>query len=301
MNRRWPRLGIAVAILAVATAALFIRLSTSGPLVIAFWRMALATLILLPWWLRDPTPVRHLPILAVVGIILGAHFGLWITSLEYITVAASVVLVTAHPLFVAPISHFVLGDRLGRLGMAGVALGMVGLVVMFWGRTDLAAGETRGYLLAIGGGIAAGVYLLAGRRLRQRLGLMQYVVPVYAFAALGLILVLPFSGQQLFPTGSRTEIATGWLLFLALALIPNLAGHTLYNWTLRYVSATFVSVSLVAEPILASLLVLVILAEVPAGSEILGGVIALIGIVMVGLGEAATARPVRVTGESLPA
>jgi drug/metabolite transporter (DMT)-like permease len=287
-----PYLGIALAVASVSTAAIFISWSTSPFITIAFYRLGLASLILAPFALLDPQrrlwsiPRKDLPVMIGVGAILATHFTLWIGSLKLegyrVSVASSVILVTSHPLLVGLLSHFVLRERLNAQMALGIGLGFSGVVVIGIADSTTASASLVGDLLAFLGGVAAGFYLLAGRRLRQRIPLLAYAFVVYVSAAGVLFLYTVGLGESLVPVGDvRREI----VLFLAMALIPQIGGHTLYNWSLRWVSAPVVSLSLVGEPIGSSLLAWVLLSQVPSVAVGIGGALALIGIYLAAMGQ----------------
>ncbi len=279
---RGPYAAIAAAIVAVSTASILIRWSDSDAITIAFYRLGFATLIVLPFATFDrATPLRGLArrdvlLMAGIGVVLAAHFALWITSLKTagVTVASSVVLVTSHPVMVALVSHFLLKERVSRMTAAGIALGFSGVVGIAVADLGVSTTTLGGDLAALGGGVMAGIYFLAGRRLRQRVSLPVYAFVVYGTAALALFALAAATGR-LAPTGDlRTEL----LLFGAMAIVPQIGGHTLYNWALRYVPAPLVSVSLVGEPIGSSLLAWILLAELPSTLVAIGALLALAGI-----------------------
>ena len=283
--RAAPYATIAVAILAVSCATLFIKYTESPTLVVAFYRMGLATLLVLPFALRAPdlrtlSPRDH-GLLVLTGVILAVHFATWISSLKEnrVDTAASLTLVTSHPLLVAVVSHFAFRERLRRLTAVGVALGLSGVAVIALG-SGTAAGTGLGNALALVGGVMAGLYILAGRRFRQRLSLATYAFVVYAYATATLLLMTFATG--LTPVPTATDPVREGLLFLALAGISQIGGHPLYNWALKYVPATTVSVSLLGEPILGSALVWAFLGEVPASAVALGAALALPGIFLTG-------------------
>lgn len=291
-------LAVAGSIVAISTSAILIRLSDAPPVVIAFYRLAYATLLLLPlalWKARDELRAltrRDWIGLSLVGAVLAVHFASWITSLDLTSVAASVVLVTLHPVFVAFVSKRVYGEGVGLLGGVGVAIALAGGVVIVSG--DLADEQTAlGDMLALVGALAAAVYFLAGRGYRKRLPLLAYVVPVYATCALslGVLLALPapYGGTPLgLPLREH-------LLFLAMAVVPMILGHTVLNWALKYVTAPVIATTIVGEPVGSTLLALLILAEAPPASALAGGLIVLVGIGLVATVEAR--RP----GPALPA
>lgn len=216
---------------------------------------------------------RDLAWCLVSGLFLALHFATWVTSLFYTTVASSTVLVSMQPLFVMAGSHFLYRERVPPLGLAAAGLAIIGSGLI--GGGDIRAGREflLGDVLAFTGAAMAAGYVLIGRRLRQRLSLLAYTVPVYGFCSLLLFAMALGAGQTVggFP-------ARDWLLFLALAVVPTVGGHTLYNYCLRYLPAHVVSVSTLGEPVGASLLVLAFLGEAPSATTVLGGALALGGI-----------------------
>ena len=292
--RGGPYAAITLAVVSVSFSAIFISWSTSPFITIALYRLALASLILAPFALLDRRrPLRGISrrdalIMIGVGAILATHFTLWIGSLKIegvsVNVASSVILVTSHPLLVGVLSHYVLRERLNAWMALGIALGFSGVVVIAVADSTARSGSGIGDLLAFTGGIAAGFYFLAGRRLRQRVPLLAYAFVVYVSATGVLFLYALGLRESLLPVGDwRTELA----LFLAMAVIPQIGGHTLYNWSLRWVTAPVVSLSLVGEPIGSSLLAWALLNQAPGAAVALGGALALGGIYLTVLGQGA--------------
>lgn len=280
MSDRGAYVALAVAIAGVSFASIFIRWSVSHPLVKATYRMGFAALLLLPLVLVDggralrSVDRRDLLLLGGVGLVLALHFATWIASLDFTSVASSVILVNSHPLLVALLAALVLREPVSRRVGGAVALGFAGIVVLGLGGRG-GGQDLLGNGLAFAGGVMAALYLLAGRRLRQRIALIPYVFLVYGFSALFLLVMTVGSGTDLRPTGDASREL---LLFLALAAVSTLLGHTLYNWALRYVQAPLVSTSLLGEPVGATLLALILLGEAPSSLEIAGGLLALAGI-----------------------
>jgi len=300
--RQSPYLGIALAVVSVSTSAIFIAWSRSPFITIALYRLALACLILAPFVLLDSGRMlrglqrRDLLGMVGVGAILATHFTLWIGSLKLegvsVSVASSVILVTSHPLLVGLLSHFVLRERLNAWMALGIGLGFSGVVVIAIADSTARSANLIGDLLAFFGGVAAGLYLLAGRRYRQRIPLLAYAFVVYLSATGVLFLYALGLGESLVPVGDlRTEL----LLFLAMAVIPQIGGHTLYNWSLRWVPAPIVSLSLVGEPIGSSLLAWILLNQVPGVAVALGGALALAGIYLTVMGQGTRMRATMAT------
>lgn len=276
-----PALGVALAVLSVSFAAPLFRLAEAPPITASFWRLAIATLLLLPFtWKAWPVwrgyTARDWGITAASGIALGLHFGLWVWSLEYTSVAASTCLVTLQAVFVALGGHFLLGDRLKPSGWGGIALAVAGAVAIAVTDQSTAPQPDKALLgdaLALAGGLGSAAYLLIGRSLRATRGLVEYVFPVYGIAAVTLLVALPVVGQTAFD-GVGTQ---SFVFFVLLAAVPMLGGHTIANWVVRYIPAHTVATWILLEPVGAALLAWPILDEVPAAGVMLGGVLVLAG------------------------
>jgi len=270
---------LASGVVAVAFAAIFIRLADAPSLVIAAYRLSIAALVLSPIaWLRTRKEIRRLSrrelLLAVAsGAFLALHFGLWIASLDYTTVATSVVLVTATPIFAAVASYFLFKERVTARIITGICISIAGAVVIGFTNWQAGGQSLLGALLSLGGALAVTGYLLIGRRLRQNMGLLTYIFLTYTTAAVCLLAVALISGLNLSGYPSMT-----YLWFVLLALVPQLLGHSSLNWSLRFVPATMVTIAVLGEPVGATILAFFILKETPAVMEISGGVLILLGI-----------------------
>jgi drug/metabolite transporter (DMT)-like permease len=276
-----PYAGLTIAVLSVSFAAPLFRLADAPAITASFWRLAFAVVLLLPFAWRSAPAWRRYSVrdgLATFasGIALGAHFGLWVTSLFLTTVASSVALVTLQAVLVALGSHFLLRERLTRRGWTGVMVATVGALTIA-GTDGLTAPDSGrvllGDLLAFLGAFGSAAYFLIGRRLRQRHDLVTYVVPVYAIAALALTPFLLLTGQ---PIGADIT-DTQFVYFVLLAAVPMLGGHTLANWCMRYLPAHTVATWILLEPAGAALLAWPLLGEVPHAFVAAGGVLVLVG------------------------
>lgn len=285
-----------IGILAVSTASLFIRFAQKDvpSIVIAAGRMTIAALILCPFVItRNWQDIRRIDrrtwlFMLLAGMFLGFHFATWITSLEYTTIASSVVLVTTAPLWVALFSPIFLKEKLTRYIVAGLVISLAGSVLVALsghcaitglrlqcnGLNGLFAGEHfLGNLLALAGAFLSCGYLIVGRKVRHQVNLTTYAFLVYSIASLVLLLLVLLSGEKLIGYAAKNYI---WLI--ALAIIPQLIGHTSFNWALKYLSAAFVSIALLGEPVGSVVLAYIFLREKPVGLEIIGGVLILAGI-----------------------
>jgi drug/metabolite transporter (DMT)-like permease len=307
-----PYLVLLGGVCVVAAAAIMIRALQRPPIgmpapLIAAGRLGLAATILLPIaWLRAGAELRGLRRRDVLlgigaGALLALHFDAWIASFNYTSVASSVALVSTNPLWVALLSLLLWGERPPRLTLLGVLLAVAGSVLIgFSDSRGVAGNELLGDGLALVGALAVSGYFLIGRGLRHRLSLLAYIWLVYTSAAVMLLgVALVVVGVQ---PGSVWSALTGYpplayVLLLLLAVGPQLLGHSALNWALRYLSATFITVALLGEPIGAALLALLLFHEWFAPLQLAGFVLLLTGIVATAQGERGTAERVRIGEE----
>ena len=282
MNNIKPYFILALGVISVSFAAIFIRLAEAPPLVIAAYRLVIASAVLIPVNLvrAGGLPKRlsrnDMLLILLSSIFIALHFALWITSLSYTSIASSVVIVTSHPIFVAIISYFLWGERLTRISILGIAVALGGVVLINYGGFVLSPKAILGDILALLAAISMGVYLIIGRQLRSRISVLPYLTTIYTGAAVLLLLAALFSGYSLFNYSSTT-----YTMFFLLALIPQLMGHSSLNLALRLMPATLVSVGILGEPVLAIALGYIILGEGITITEILGSLLTLGGIFLV--------------------
>lgn len=270
---------LVVAVLAVGFSSIIIRLSDAPALVLAFYRLALSVLLLAgPVLLREREALRRLNrrdwlLLTGSALALALHFYTWIESLRFTTVASSTVLVTANPFIVLALGYWLLGERTNRTGIIAMVMGVVGGVIVGWGDFRVSGSALFGDLLAFLGAVTVSFYTVAGRFARQRMSASLYSCVVYALSAVFLWLLMLPQGIPLAPYPARE-----WVLFAALAVIPTIFGHTLFNWVLRWVDAATVSMSTLGEPVVATVLAWFIFREAPGWSTVAGGILLLAGI-----------------------
>lgn len=290
-----PYLVLALGIVAVSSAAILISFAHKEgvpAVAIAALRLSFASLILFPIatvraWSEWRSLTRTDIALALLsGILLALHFAFWISSLDYTSVMSSVVLVSTNPLFVGLASVFLLREKLGRGTVIGIAIAALGTALI--GLADLgSAGRESlwGDALALLGAVTVSGYLLIGRRLRRSLSLLGYIGLVYTTAAIVLLGIALAFRADLFAYSWN-----GYIYVLLLALGPQLIGHSSYNWALKYLSATFITITLLAEPIGATLLAIPLLAQTPSPPMIAGGALILIGIYLAAREETRTTK-----------
>jgi drug/metabolite transporter (DMT)-like permease len=296
MNRRAPPippgLALVVAVLAVSTGAIFARLADAPALVIAAYRCLGATAILFPlaWFhardeLKGMTR-REWALGLGAGCFLAIHFASWISSLDYTTVASSVVLVSTSPVWVGLLTPLISRDRLSRMTVLGIVVSVAGALIIGIEDFQIGGPALFGDALAVVGAMTVGVYLLIGRRLRQKLSLLSYVVVCYGMAGLlllGMVLLLGL------PLGGYTPDTYLWLL--AVAIVPQIIGHSSYNWALGWFSASMIAVTLVGEPVLSTILAYLVLGETIGMATLQGGLILLLGIYLAARGEGGQSAP----------
>jgi drug/metabolite transporter (DMT)-like permease len=211
--------------------------------------------------------------LVLGGFCLAVHFGAWITSLRYLPIATAVVLVNSHPLFVVLASRFLLGERPTRRMMAGTFVGLAGMLLIGYEALVKFDVVLLGDALAVLGALAVVGYFIVGRKVRARVSLLGYATPLYAICSLLLLGWLFAEGDRLYPYSPDA-----WVYLAALALVPTILGHTIFNWALKHVPPSAVSVTFLAEPLVASALALLFFGERPPIWTLIGGAVVLAGI-----------------------
>ena len=271
-----------VGVVSVSFAAIFIRLAEAPPLVIAAYRLTIASLVLILLTYKKTVPSlkrlsgRDSLLLLLSSFFLALHFALWITSLSYTSIASSVILVTCHPAFVAVISYFLWHEVLNRLTIGGMALAFAGVVLINYGGFDFGQQYILGDVLALIAGFAMGGYLILGGYLKNRIEIMPYLTMIYTGAAIILLLATVGFGYSFTGYSGKT-----YLMMALLAVVPQLIGHSSFNLALRLIPVTLVSVAILGEPVGATLLGYFLLDEVPTVKELIGGVLILAGIFIV--------------------
>ncbi|HEX7811930.1 MAG TPA: DMT family transporter [Burkholderiales bacterium] len=293
-NRSLPFFVLGAGVAVVSFAAILIRLAHvegASSLTIAAVRLGIAAVLLAPIaWLRHGREIRtlgrrDLALCLLSGAFLALHFWTWITSLEYTSIASSTALVTTNPIWVGLASTLLLRERPGVAAIAGIVLTLAGSMMIFAadaGAADTGFGKSPllGNTLALIGALSASGYLLVGRALRARISLIAYVWLAYAFAAALLIAGLVASG-----TSINGLTASAWGFMALLAIGPQLIGHTAFNWALRRLTATFVAVSILGEPIGSALLAILLFGETFSTLQLGGFLVLLVGIFVAARGE----------------
>ena len=282
VDSRLPYFALLVGMFAISTSAILIRHSNSEPLIIGTYRQAFATLIFLPFLLKNKGEelfshsYRIIFEMSLTGILLGAHFTFFITSVKETSVAASVLLATCHIVYVAILGWIFFGEKLSKKAISGTIIALLGILVLFGGDLLDNPGNFKGNIFAFISGILAGLYYFNGRKLRKIISLPTYAFVVYFFSFLTMYVMVLFQNLD-YTNVPMSEIQ----LFLLMALVPTLLGHTMQNWALGYLPAYIVSISLLAEPIGSGILAWLFFQEIPSIGVIFGGLIVIFGLYVV--------------------
>ena len=285
-NKKMAYFALIVGIFAISTSAILIRWSSSEPLVIGSYRQTFATFLFLPFLIKDrfkevvSLKFKDIIELVVIGLILGSHFGFWISSVKATSVAASVLLGTCHIVYVSIIGWLVFGESLNKKGILGTLLALSGIIILFGGDLLQDPGNFQGNLLAFVSGILAGLYYLGGRKHRKKISLPTYAFIVYLSSAVAMWIVVLIQGLE-YQNISNSEFQ----LFFLMALVPTLLGHTMQNWALAFLPAYVISITLLVEPIGSGILAWLIFDEIPSLGVLVGGIIVLYGVYIVASSE----------------
>ena len=268
-----------IGIIAISTASIFTKLCDAPVLIIATYRMILASLMLMPFAYYKKTwrgwERNEMGWFLLSGLFLSFHFAFWIASLKYTSVASSVVLVTTHPIFVGIGSWLFLKERIGMNLVLGIALSVLGSGLISYGDMGLSKEALMGDGFALLGAIAASGYLLVGRKMRKEQDLFSYIFPVYSAAGLILILL-----SLIFQKSYWGYSPSTYLFLFLLALVPQLIGHTTFNWALKYLPASMVAITILGEPLGSTILAYFILGEGLTTWRVLGGISIFAGILV---------------------
>jgi len=284
-------IALLVSIISVSFAAIFITTilnlyPKTEPLSIAFYRLFFTALLIMPIILFHSKtrkeivkiPRSTLLIMIGIGIILALHFVLWISSLKFTSVASSVILVTAHPILVGPISHYFLKERLSIVNTIGIIISVLGVIILVTGNYGLGSftlDTLEGNILAILGGAAAGLYILGGRKIRKSVSTVSYAFVVYSIGTIVLFAICLIYNAPL-----NNISLEAYLIIFLMAIVAGIFGHTLYNWTLKHIRASVASVVLLGEPLGSTLLAFALpwIQQTPSYYTIIGGAIILYGV-----------------------
>lgn len=260
----------------LSTSGILIKIADAPPLITAFYRMLFTVLILTPYFLlKHREKARYFldyrPL--VVGFLLAVHFILWISSIQYTDISNSVIFVALQPLFTIILEYLFAREDLKEGAVIGIIMALIGSTIISIGDFYQLGDKLFGNFLALSAALFASSYLFIGRGVRKKLDYFPYLYILYSYAALFLgvgvyFFKIPFTGHGL----------NNYLLFLGLALGPTLIGHSILNYSVRYLPTSVVSLSILGEPIITTFLAWLLLNERVMLTTMIGGVFILGGI-----------------------
>ena len=276
-----PYIPIIIGVISVSLSAIFVKLANADSGVIAFYRMLFSVLIMLPWFIvKYIHEIKRLSkrdwlFSSIAGIFLAFHFILWFESLNYTSVASSTVLVTMQPLFAFIGTYLFFKEKITLKTFVAGGIAVVGSVLISWGDFKISGAAFYGDVLALIACALITGYLLFGQDVRQRLSLVTYTMVVYSISTITLFFYILIKGESFGPYP-----LVDWIWFLLLAIIPNLLGHNLFNWSLKWVSTNVISIAILFEPVGAAILAMILFNEFLSMTQIVGGIIVILGIML---------------------
>lgn len=275
-----PYIAVVIAVFAVSTTAVLVKLASGMPAgMIAFYRLAftlpiLAPIVLLKYRHEFKLLYKRDWILAVLsGLFFTVYVLFWFESLQHTSVTSSVVIMTLQPIFLLVGAYFILGERFSVGTFISLLIVLMGSFVIGWGDFQISSSALFGDILAMIGAIILAIYLLIGQKLRRRLSLITYIFIIYSSSVVFLFIYNLSFNNPFF--GYSTNI-WGWLILLA--LVPTFLGQAVFNWTLKWVNTTRISIALVFEPITAAILAFFILRENVTPFQLIGGTVIVFGL-----------------------
>lgn len=260
--------------------SIIIRFSDAPALVISAYRMLFTSLILLiPVIINNRSEFKYISkkeyyLCTISGIFLALHFASWISSVKMTSIANSTILVSCSPIFVALANYFKFKEKLNRKKALGISMSLAGTIIIAMDSSGNTANNAiLGNLLAFLGAIFVAGYLVIGGIVRKNLSAGIYVFIVYSVSTLVLFIMCFALKTPVYPYAPKE-----FVLFIALAFFCSILGHTVYNYMVKYVSSTLISVSTLSEPIFASILAMFIFKEFPSLYTLIGGIIIIAGI-----------------------
>ena len=274
-----PYIPIIIGVISISLSAIFVKLAEAESGVIAFYRMLFSVLIMSPlFFLKYKHELKSLNkkdwlFTSVAGVFLAFHFILWFESLNYTSVASSTVLVTLQPIFALAGTYLFFKEKISVKAIIATIFAISGSVLIAWGDFRISGDAFYGDVLALIACALITGYFLFGQEVRKRLSLITYTMVVYSVSTIVLFLYVLVVDQSFGPYDSDE-----WVLFLLLAIVPNLLGHNLFNWAIKYVSTNIISISILFEPIGATILAFIIFGEYLTYTQVLGGIVIIVGI-----------------------
>ncbi|SFF17036.1 Permease of the drug/metabolite transporter (DMT) superfamily [Bacillus sp. OV194] len=267
-----------VGIVAVSFSSIFVKLSDAPVSVQGMYRLLFTVLFMLPFagkqfkHSKQVTPRQWL-LLFLSGMFLALHFLLWMGSLKLTTVASSTIILALQPVFVLIGAFFLFKERTTAASLAGMGVAICGAVLIGWGDVGISPENLLGDVLSFLGTLAVAVHMLIGQHLLRRIPSYFYSLSVFVSAI--AVFALYNLGAGIAMAGYSKH---DWTVFFLLAIVPTVFGHVLFNWLMKYVSATTISVNILGEPVGASILAYFMLNEHISAFQAAGGFLVCTGL-----------------------
>lgn len=276
-----PMIYLVIGVIGISLSSIFVRYSQAPSAVTALWRLLWTVLLMTPMVLGKQSvrqemkqaDKKSLLLSALSGMFLAIHFAVWFESLAHTTVASSTTIVCTEVIWVALGFCLVLKGKLSGKAVVAIAISFAGSVLIAWSDSGTGGNHLYGDLLALAAAVAAAVYVLLGRVVRQWLSNAVYTYVVYGTCLLCLLLMCLAQGYRIFAYG-LSPVVVGLLL----AVFSTLLGHSMFSWSLKYFTPAFVSASKLCEPVVAAILAGFLFGEVPVLLQAIGGVLILGGV-----------------------
>lgn len=280
MNEFKVKLIVLIGVLFVSFSSIIIKSSTAPSLIIATYRMAFTVaLMVIPFSIKEGKEIKKVNIKTISlcvlsGVFLAFHFAAWNSSIKYSSIASCTVLVDTQPIFVVIASFFILKEKINKRSLICILIALGGSIIISLGDTSLGSNAIYGDFLALIGAIFVSLYMIIGRIVRQKISTTIYTFIVYISSTVTLVLLCIFSKIPLYPY-PMGEI----FRFLLLAIFCTILGHSIFSWALKYIKPSFVSTSILGEPIFATIWALLFFNEIPKIWQIIGSILILVGII----------------------
>lgn len=271
---------VLIGVFFTSLSSIIVRVSQAPSLVISFYRMLFTVfLLIIPVAMKEKEIIKNITkkdfILCIIsGVFLALHFASWIASISMTTISNSTILVSCSPVFVSLANFLILKEKFTSKVLIGLTMSLIGTGIIAMGSSGGSTNDMMlGNILAFMGAIFVAGYFVIGGIVRKNLSAGSYVFIVYSASVVALFFMCLLTKTPIFPYSPKE-----FLLFFALAFFCSILGHTVYNYLMKYISATMISISTLCEPIFASILALIIFREIPSLHTLIGGTIVLSGV-----------------------
>lgn len=275
-----PIIPLIVGMIAISFAPIIVRYSDAPASIQGMYRMLFTLALMLPFGTKQLPAIRSISkkdwvLLGVAGLFLGVHFLLWMESIDYTSIASSTIILSLEPVLVMIGAFFFFKDKPARMAVAGLIVAFAGVCWIGSGDLGVSRSAFTGDLLSFLSTVAVAANMLLAKVIIARVSSYLYSLIVFTvsflfFTVFNLAAGVPLTGYP----------AKEWLLFLLLAIVPTVLGHMIFNWLLKYISATTISMSVFAEPVGASILAIFLFQEMLSGFQIFGGVLVIAGLML---------------------